>query len=360
MSVLMGISFETPPEDVQARLRRVLQVHFDPHTGTRYWLDRAADLGIDVLKRIRTLDDLSLLGEMTPEALSERPLLDYIPRRFHTRLDRFLVGRTGGFAGGGGWTAYRADEFEEAFVLPFLAAAAHVGFPCAAQWLFVGPGGAHIPGKVVRYLANTMGGMDAFAVDFDPGWARCLPEGSAAREQYLRHILSQSLEILQSQLIEVLFATPPMLRILAQAMSDGQRHRIRGVHYCGAPLASSELLEFQRDIFPAAVHLTGYGHALAGCCLELDAAPGRDPAYFPFGNRLILETVGESGARLSPGTPGKLRFTRLDESMLIVRCLTADQAVEVPTPEPAPEGFSLPGIRTPLPPRTGPTVSGSR
>jgi phenylacetate-coenzyme A ligase PaaK-like adenylate-forming protein len=332
---------------VEARLERVLAVHFDPDGGTPYWLERAAALGVDVRRRVRTLDDLHLLGTMTPDDLRGRPLRDFVPRRFHGALRGFVVGQTGGTTGDGVWTAYRADEFAAAFVVPFALAAKHVGFPRHGRWLYAGPSGPHVIGKVVAHLASGLGSADPFSVDFDPRWAKRLPDGSFAQERYLEHVVEQAMAVIRDQEIDVLFTTPIVLRRLAERMSEAQRAGIRGVHYGGTALARDALRDFQERDFPGAVHLSGYGNTLFGCCLELSAARGRALDYYPGGARLVLEVVGESGAPVPPGATGRVRFTRLDESVLIVRMLERDAAVAVPLPPGAPAGFMLGGVRDP-------------
>lgn len=355
---------ETPPPPVAVadgldeRLRRVIEVHFDPAGGTAFWLDRAAARGLRPLKEIRARQDLAALGEMTPADLASRPLQDFIPRRFHGRMREFIVGQTGGTTGDGHWTAYRRDEFAEAFIEPFVAAATALGFPRGEPWLFVGPSGPHIIGKAVGRLAEAMDAADPFSVDFDPRWARKLPEGSFARRRYLQHVIDQAMRVVRSQDVGVLFTTPVVLRHLAAAMSDAQRERIRGVHYGGMALAPEELLTFQRELFPKAVHLSGYGNTLFGCCLELSARPGRRLDYYPFGCRLLFEVIGPDGESLPAGREGQVRFTRLDESMLIVRMPERDAGGLLPAPADAPPGFVLPGVRDPHPlPGDGPEAA---
>jgi hypothetical protein len=294
---------------------------------------------------------------MTPADLTGRPLLDFIPKRFHHRLDQFILGQTGGTtamdgdpAGAGGfgaWTAYRRDEFDEAFVLPFVEAAAHTGFPAEQPWLFVGPSGPHIIGKVVAHLAASLGSHDPFSVDFDPRWVKRLPEGSFARDRYLRHVIDQAIAVIRTQSIGVLFTTPPVLAALANAMTAEQRVAIRGIHYGGLPVSPSQLRTFQAELFPSAVHLSGYGNTLLGCCLELDVSAGRNLDYFPMGSRLILEVLDEHGTVLPPGERGQVRVTRLDESMLIVRMRERDFGESILPPAGAPSAFHLPGIRSP-------------
>jgi hypothetical protein len=267
-------------------------------------------------------------------------------------MDRFILGQTGGTTGEGTWTAYRDDEFREAFVDPFVAAADHLGFPGGEPWLFIGPSGPHIIGKVVRHLANMMVSADPFSVDFDPRWVRKLAPGSFARHRYLQHVIDQAMAVIDNQPVGVLFTTPPVLEALAAAMSPAQRQRIRAVHYGGVAMSPEALSRFQNELFPAAIHLSGYGNTLTGCCLELNAGVPRQLDYFPHGHRLILEVVDESGEPIAPAAAarrGRVRVTRLDESMLIVRMVERDVAEPIAPPADAPEGFRLAGVRNPCP-----------
>jgi phenylacetate-coenzyme A ligase PaaK-like adenylate-forming protein len=332
---------------VNTRLRRLLAIHFDPIEGTRFWLDRAAELGFDPRKEIQTIDQLDLLGELTAEDLRDRPLLDCIPRALHARLGELTVVQTGGTTGTGVWTAYRSDELLEAFVDPFVSAAEALGFPTGQQWLFIGPSGPHVIGKVVKHLAGSFASAEPFSVDFDPRWAKKLPRGSFAAQRYLSHVVEQSMSVINTQEIGVLFTTPPVLSALAGAMNPRQRERITAVHYGGMAIDPEELFRFQQQLFPGALHLSGYGNTLFGCALELSTQPGRQLEYFPHGDRLMFQVVDEQGEVAANGTPGRVRFSRLDETMLIVRMLERDVATLIPCPADAPDGFGLPGVQNP-------------
>jgi phenylacetate-coenzyme A ligase PaaK-like adenylate-forming protein len=347
MTTLASQRRSSHASETDKRLERALLIHFDPDHGTPFWLDRQAALGIDARRAIRSLSALELLGEMTPKDLTGRPLRDYIPRRFHDDLAGFVVGQTGGTTGGGVWTMYRPDEFAEAFITPFAVAAAHVGFPRGERWMYIGPSGPHIIGKVVRSLSGCLGGHDPFSVDFDARWAKKLPHGSFAIERYLSHVIDQSMAVIDTQDIGVLFTTPAVLGPLADAMSQAQRQRIRGVHYGGMEVDADALSTFQGRLFPNAVHLSGYGNTLFGCCLELNADCDRIPEYFPYGARLVLEVVDANGRVVPDGEVGTVRFTRLDESFLIVRMLERDAATRTAAPDYAPAGFVHSGVRNP-------------
>lgn len=331
------------------RLRQLVSIHFDTRWGASFWIDRARLCAINPASDLRCFDDLALLGDLEAHQLQSRPLKDYIPRRYHDQINQMILGQTGGATGPGTWTAYRDDEFEAAFVKPFASAAASVCFPRNERWLFIGPSGPHIIAKAAPRLARSMDSLDPFSVDFDPRWARKLPRDSTASLRYTQHVVDQAMQVIQSQDVGVLFATPPVLEHLAIRMSDIQRQNIRGVHYGGVSLDAQKLHTLQTQSFPNAVHLSGYGNTLLGCCLELKTDVGRTPTYFPHGQRLIIETLDSQGHPTPFGSPGRLRVTRLDETMLIVRLIERDVAGLIAPPDDAPPGFTMPGVTDPIP-----------
>lgn len=334
---------------VEERLARVLATHFDPRWGSPFWLERAAALGFDARREVRTLADLARLGPPPLDALATRPLEHFVPRRFHDSLHEMVTAETGGTTGPPRRTAFLRGEFAEAFVTPFLAAARLVGFPRRAHWLFVGPSGPHVIGKAARACAVAMDSIDPFSVDFDPRWARKLPPDSLARRRYLEHVLEQASAILASQRIGVVFAMPPVLTALAERLAPERRAEIVGIHLGGMAAAPGFWKELA-ERFPNAKVMGGYGNSLAGMCPQL--APGRSepPEYFPHGARLVLEVEPSEGSRR-----GRVRFHRLDESCFLPSMLERDEAeLAAPPASAAAAGFTLPGLRDPRPPETAP------
>jgi len=330
------------------RMRDVIALHIDPQRGSAYWRQRCRGCGLQSADELRTWEDLDRLGTMSAADLRERPLLDYIPRQFHEQRDQLIVGQTGGSTGDPVWTAYLPQEFHDAFVAPFAAAAAHVAFPRRGSWLYVGPSGPHIIGQAARAIARSTASAEPFSVDFDPRWSRKLPSGSMAAGRYLQHVLGQAMRVIQTQPVDVLFATPPVLLGLAEQMTEPQRARIAGVHYGGMPVTPELLDELQNKAFTQAVHLSGYGNTLLGCCLEPGGDANRCMDYFPHGNRLRLEVVNGAG---HPDTRGRVCATRLDHSFLIIRLLERDHAQAIDPPADGPDGWITPGVRNPATPQ---------
>jgi hypothetical protein len=359
MSSAVESSFTAHAPGQDGRLRRLLDLHLHPRHGSRYWLARQERLGFKVRDRVRCVQDLWLLGRTPPEDLRKHPIRDFVPQALHHQLGRFVVGETAGTSGPPQTTAYRDDEFQEAFVEPFLKVAEAAGFPRGIDWLWVGPSGPHVIGKVVRELARQTGSMDPFSIDFDPRWAKRLAPGSLARQRYLDHVTDQALDVLAREEIGVLFITPPALAALQQKMSDRQREAIRGVHYGGMSMTAESVNAF-RAAFPEAVHLAGYGNTLFGVVMEVEDGPRQAMDYFPLGDRLHFEVVAwpEGGQdedwpprSCEAGRRGRVLFHRLDESCLLVNVVERDEAAFVPPSVAARElGGTAPGLRDPAVP----------
>ena len=372
-------------ELAHARLRRVIALHFDPKKGSPYWLERERQLGISARRQIRSVEDLALLGPMEAEALASRPIEDFIPAALLERRTEFIVAETAGTLGRPKFAVHRADEFHAAFVEPFVQAARRAGFPRDVNWLFIGPGGPHIIGKAARCCAQAMGAPDPFTVDFDPRWAKKLPEGSFARTRYLEHLQAQALQVLAAQRVGVVFSTPPVLEGLCGRMTPEKREEIRGIHFGGMPM-SNALRKRLADMLPNAVMLSGYGNTLFGMSPELafragvntpavrggcrqapfyrvpsgraDAETGID--YYPHGARLVIRVIEEDGSdevRLGRPVPygerGQVVVHRLDETQFIANMFERDTAVRIPPRRDAvADGFVLDGIRDPQPIRS--------
>lgn len=301
------------------------------------------------------MEDLWRLGPMPSAELRRVPLRDFIPRALHGQWPRFVIGETAGTSGEPCATAYRDDEFQDAFITPFLRVARATGFPYGEPWLWVGPSGPHIIGKVVRELARQTGSMDPFSVDFDPRWAKKLADGSLARQRYLDHVTQQALNVLHREEVGVLFITPPALAALTERLSDRQREAIHGIHYGGMSLTPESINRF-REAFPRAVHLAGYGNTLFGVVMEVADGPRESLDYFPLGDRLQLHVVDwpDGGDRplrqLAQGQTGRVLFHRLDESCLLVGVLERDQAERIKvSPQARKLGGFADGLRNPRP-----------
>lgn len=329
-------------DDLQRHLRNMLALHFDPEQGSRYWLRRQRMIGIDVLQEVKDLADLQKLGPMNDESLRGVSVEEFVPRALLEQKNRLILGDSAGSTGAPKVTAYTKQDFRRAFINPFVSAAQALGFPQEANWLFIGPSGPHIIGKAARACASRLKSMDPFAVDFDPRWVKKMKAGSMGHRRYLEHVIQQALDIVRTQDIGVLFTTPSVLAVIGEGMTKARRMRIRGVHYGGLALTRETYSKFRNDLFPNAVHLSGYGNTLFGMCPELFSAELRPIDYYPQGNRLVIRLIPmrgrgvqsneQLGKSVDYGERGQIMFHRLDPSGLIVNMCERDSAERIPPP----------------------------
>lgn len=316
----------------------ILRLHASPDEGSPYWIRFFKERGL-------TPDEVaevpSRAGFMDADALRQLPLDEFLSRKVAEAGEHLITGESGGFTGPPVTTAFQRAEFTAGFVTPFLRRAAAIGFPVAGRWLWIGPSGPHTIGKAVRAILEEVGGLDPFSVDFDPRWFNRLPEDSMSRRRYLDHLREQSLRILLRERIEVIFATPPVIAMLAGELPAEKRLAIRGVHYGGMAMTPADYDSFV-SAFPNAVHLSGYGNSLFGMFPETGRS-ARGIEYAISSERIQLDLLGDPGdpeSRAPAGGEGRVVMSRFDESVLILNLLERDVATRTetgivnPRPEP--------------------------
>lgn len=302
-----------------------LKLHSDPENGSPFWIDffRNSDLTVE-----EAAENPLLLPLMPAETLRALPLEYFVSQKV-LREHRYLItGETSGFSGKPIMTAFTETEFEDGFVTPFLEAAEQVGFPVCGKWLWAGPSGPHIIGKALRAIIRKAGGIDPFTIDFDPRWFKKLPSNSISQQRYFKHIEDQIFSILETQTVDVLFSTPPVIRMLVEKMPEGQREQIKGVHYGGIATGYEEYRQFQKA-FPNAVHLNGYGNSLFGVFLEREFTVN-GIEYYSSSDRVELRLVETDGPLkdVGIGEEGQVLMSRYDDSFMIINMLERDVATK--------------------------------
>jgi hypothetical protein len=340
-------------------LREVLRVHFDPDTGSPYWLQREKELGFPVRERITRVGDLALLGPMAQDDLASKPLELFLPKRWRDRKPELTIGETGGTTGKIQTTAYSREEFTFAFVDFLKWVFERRGFPSGLNWLYLGPSGPHIMFKNAQSLARAMGSLEPFAIDFDPRWVKKMERGSLGIERYEEHVVGQGERILGVQEIGLLFTTPVIALLLGRRISEGKRRAVRGIHLGGMTLTPSDY-EAVGELYPNAVIVPGYGNTLCGVALEFRRNHGGGVNYFPPGPRLLLKVIPRENLpdaqriarEVAYEERGQVMFHRLDDCFFIPNMIERDEAERVrPDEEWAALGFHLDGVRDPGPSR---------
>ena len=317
-------------------IQKVLAIHFDPEHGTPYWLEQQEKLHLDVCRKIRTCDDLHLLGVMDIHQVRTRPITDFIPASLIHRLPEMVLSETGGTTGPPCRRVFTPEEFDQAFVVPWLRAVKLRRFPMRGRWLFVGPGGPHVIAQAARKMARATGSLEPFSVDCDVRWIRRQEKKSMGFTLYLDHVLSQAMNIIACQQINVLFTTPVLLKALARQMNRQQRQRIHGIHTGGMAQDSSLTMEL-RAAFPKAVILPGYGNSLFGVTFELEEPAADKESVFSVDDPALwlqLTTIKEDGSVdldtcLGPDVKGRVILHRFDPSFLLINFVERDCACYV-------------------------------
>lgn len=360
-SVLEGVFRRAPwrPEDDAAaegdadrvplteHQKRILALHLDERSGSPYWIERAASLGVRAFD-FASLDDLAAFGEMDREALSRRSFRDFVPRSL--RGERLFVGETGGTTGSPAVAVWSERDFRRAFVVPLLDTLAAARIRDLRLWLFVGPTGPHPIGKAASLLAAETTGVEALRVDFDPRWHRRLPAGSLAARRHIDHIVEQTMHVLDRERPDVLFATPSIILALAQGGQAALFESIRFVHLGGQSLSPEQDAALRAAFPPDALVLNGYGNSMFGCLVE-DLAAGRLHYRLPR-DRVAIRLLkgGSLTDEVGEGSWGRVLFHRFDESMMVLNALERDEArrcgphLYCPRPTPETRAFAQGGI----------------
>ncbi|HIP38660.1 MAG TPA: hypothetical protein EYG88_04650 [Desulfocapsa sulfexigens] len=317
-------------------LETILDFHFDPDSGTPYWLDVLQKTGF-CRHDFRTVSDLHLLGPMDVEALRSRPITDFIPASLLPHMKDMILAETGGTTGDPCRRVYLPEEFHAAFVAPWLEAVNTFHFPTNQSWLFIGPSGPHIIAQAARAFARATESLEPFSIDCDTRWIKQQQPDSMGHMLYMDHLLNQAMNIINQQEITVLFTTPPLLLALAERMSTEQRQRILGIH-TGGMAQDTETGKKLALFFPSAVILPGYGNSLFGVAFEKEQAANKPSVFFVHDSALHLQLIPlpdnendtpDLTKTVTEGERGRVMFHRFDKSFLLINMLERDTAIRV-------------------------------
>ncbi|HVT58456.1 MAG TPA: hypothetical protein VHR45_08645 [Thermoanaerobaculia bacterium] len=346
-------------ERLDEHVREVVRWHFDPATGSPFWLDYARRLDFDPRREIGGYDDLRRLGHFEDEWLRGGPIRRWVPRALADRP--IAVFETGGSTGLPksriNIEDFRIDYEQLSERLP------EDGFPRGADWLMLGPTGPRRLRLAIEHLAQHRGGI-CFLVDLDPRWVNELIRDGRPREleAYKRHVVEQGLKLLRAhESIRCLFTTPKLLAALAERVAL-PRLGIRGV-FCGGTEMSPQFHRFAREeLIPGVVFYPVYGNTLMGlACPAPGGAGAADGAgggvsespeppesrwaitYYAPQPRAVLELVDpdDPERRVEYGETGQVMLTTLTREFFMPRFLERDQAERA-----APvAGFPWDGVR---------------
>ncbi|MCI0525593.1 MAG: hypothetical protein L0Y75_10060, partial [Acidobacteria bacterium] len=216
-------------EKLDAHVREIVQWHFNPKTGTPFWLEQAKSLDFDPRKDIQNYDDLGKFGFFQDEALRGGPVRRWVPKGLAGKP--IYTFETGGSTGVPK-SRIASEDFRIDYEM-FSETLPDEYFPKGADWLMLGPSGPRRLRLAVEHLAQHRGGI-AFCVDLDPRWVIKLIKWGEMQmmERYKSHVIDQAVTILKAHPnIKCMFATPKLLEALCEKVSL-KKMGITGV-FCG-------------------------------------------------------------------------------------------------------------------------------
>jgi len=316
---------------LDAHVREIVQWHFNPETGTPFWLDFATKLNWDPRKDVRTYEDLDRFGFFEDEWLRGGPVRRWVPKAYANRP--IYTFETGGSTGVPK-SRINIDDFRIDYEM-FSDTLPDEHFPKGSDWLMVGPSGPRRLRLAVEHLAQHRGGI-SFCVDLDPRWVIKLVKSRQMEqvEAYKRHVIDQALTLLKAHdNIKCMFITPKLLEALAERISL-KKAGITGI-FCGGTEMTPQFHRWVREeVLDGVFFAPTYGNTLMGLAVgkPFDPADNHAIIYYPPIPRAVLEVVDpEHPTRVVPyGKTGRVRLTTLTKEFFIPRFLERDEAEREP------------------------------
>jgi hypothetical protein len=255
---------KTAREALDAWVREMVSWHFDPATGSPFWLDYAKRLDWDPRREVRSYNDLDRFGFFQDEWLRGGPVRRWVPRAYGDRP--IFTFETGGSTGVPK-SRISIDDFRTDYEA-FSATLPDEFFPHGADWLMLGPSGPRRLRLAVEHLAQYRGGI-CFMVDLDPRWViKLIKMGEIdMAERYKQHVIEQGLTLLRAHSIQCLFTTPKLLEALCEKVSL-KKVGIKGV-FCGGTEMTPQFHRFAvEELLDGVYFAPTYGNTLMGLAVH--------------------------------------------------------------------------------------------
>jgi phenylacetate-coenzyme A ligase PaaK-like adenylate-forming protein len=325
-------------------VRAGMEWHFNPETGSAYWLKRAETLSFDPRADVKGVEDLALFPNIVDELRNVR-VEDLIPRGCGPAPGVVEVYESGGTTGAPKRVVVLPGWWDQNTAGTSAALDAH-GFPRNVNWLAVTPSGPHLAGQLGSRAVAERGGIN-FSVDMDPRWVKKLIAAGKVDEAgaYAEHLVEQAAFLLRTQDIGVLVTTPPLLERIARHddLVDLINKKVQGIVWAGAHMDADTRYLYRAEVFPG-VKLCGmYGSTMIlGSATERAGGNGDDPCVFdppaPFITFRVIDPG--TGRPVGYGERGQVVMNHVSKSMLLPNNLERDIATRV-EPLPGQAGDSV-------------------
>ncbi|MGW0332460.1 phenazine biosynthesis protein [Streptomyces sp. NPDC003011] len=352
------LTADLAPEDF---IHAAMQWHFSPATGSPYWVKRAAELDFDPLTDVRTWDDLDLFPDVSDE-WKDVPVDTLVPAGIGRQGWDFQVFDSGGTTGRPKRIVESRSRRNGVHWVSEVLADHGVPGEGEGHWLHLGPTGPHIVGRSIGLLAQ-MRGTFCHYIDFDPRWVKNSVKQGRTDEaaRYVQHILAQARDILSTQPVSVLFATPPVLEALAadEKLLDLVQRKVRGIIWAGTSVSPETLRVFEDELFPDAAVVGLYGNTMMGIAPQRPREGEQDDercVFIPFHpfSRVKVVDPDNTSSSVAHGERGQAKISLVSRDLLLPWTLERDSVLRIaPTAKYPQDGLA--DIR-PLTPAGGQTA----
>lgn len=326
-------------DKLDAHVVETVEWHFNPATGSPFWLEKAKTLKLDPRKEVKCFEDLRKFPEFEDEWLRGGPIQRWIPAGLKGKP--VYVFETGGTTGIPK-SRMQIDDWKIDYE-QFSATLPDDKFPRGSNWLMLGPSGPRRLRLAVEHLAQFRGGI-SFCVDLDPRWVvKLIKRGNMKEmEAYRDHVIDQAITILSAgHDIKCMFTTPKLLEALAMKLfeqgSSIKKSGITGIFSGGTEFtpqwyrfAMDELLCDPDDPASGPVFMTPtYGNTLMGlaCGKPFDPADNYKITYFAPQPRAVIEVVEfkDYNQLVGYGQTGRVKLTTLTKETFIPGFMERDE-----------------------------------
>ncbi|TWU12510.1 hypothetical protein CA54_13340 [Symmachiella macrocystis] len=318
-------------EQLDAHVCEIMEWHFNPETGSPFWLEKAQSFNFDPRKDIKCFDDLKKFEHFEDEWLRGGPIRRWVPKAYEN--EKVYVFETGGTTGipksravvNDHWIDY--ENFSD--TLP------DEHFPKGGNWLMLGPSGPRRLRLAVEHLCQHRGGI-CFCVDLDPRWVvKLIKRGNMAEmEAYRDHVIDQAVTVLSAgHDIKCMFTTPKLLEALAmRLMEDGTSIKEQGITgiFSGGTEFTPQWYRFAMEELIEGVYMTPtYGNTLMGlaCSKPFDPADEYKISYHAPQPRAVIEVVDfdDYNKLVGYGETGRVKLTTLTKELFVPGFMERDE-----------------------------------
>ena len=317
--------------ELDAWVRELMHWHFDPKTGSQFWLQWAEKAGWDPRTEIQSFEDLGKFGLFEDEWLRGGPVRRWVPTAYQDRpISVFETGGTTGVPK----SRINIDDFRRDYEW-FSATLPDEFFPRGANWLHLGPSGPRRLRLAVEHLCQYRGGI-CFMVDLDPRWViKLITKGWTEHLQaYKDHVIDQAVTLLGAgHDIRCLFTTPKLLEALALRLdtmgTSIRKTGITGIFSGGTEFTPQWNRFAHEELLDGAYMTPTYGNTLMGLAPSAPSGPhnGYKIAYYAPQPRAVVQVVDfdDPHKLVAYGATGRVKLTTLTKEFFMPGFLERDE-----------------------------------